>query len=113
MKEYLIDLNATQAAIRAGYSKKSARKIGSENLTKLDIQIEVRNRLKTREKQAIKQADDVIDELVQQYYATRYSDRSSAIKCLELLGRHFGMWGKTKAIQPRSIGRVEIVTQKS
>lgn len=32
--EYLIDLNATQAAIRAGYSKRTARSIGQENLTK-------------------------------------------------------------------------------
>ncbi len=32
--EYLIDLNATQAAIRAGYSKNSARQIGVENLSK-------------------------------------------------------------------------------
>ena len=32
--EYLIDLNATQAAIRAGYSKNSARQIGDENLSK-------------------------------------------------------------------------------
>lgn len=35
--EYLIDLNATQAAIRAGYSAKTARSVGSENLTKPDI----------------------------------------------------------------------------
>tara|TARA_R110002020_G_scaffold95937_9_gene230114 strand:+ start:52811 stop:53365 length:555 start_codon:yes stop_codon:yes gene_type:complete len=32
--EYLIDLNATQAAIRAGYSVKTARQVGAENLTK-------------------------------------------------------------------------------
>ncbi len=32
--EYLVDLNATQAAIRAGYSKNSARQIGDENLSK-------------------------------------------------------------------------------
>lgn len=37
-REYLIDLNATQAAIRAGYSENTARKIGSENLTKPDVQ---------------------------------------------------------------------------
>lgn len=36
-REYLKDLNATQAAIRAGYSGKTARKIGSENLTKPDV----------------------------------------------------------------------------
>ena len=33
-EEYLIDLNATQAAIRAGYSVNSARQIGTENLSK-------------------------------------------------------------------------------
>lgn len=37
-REYLIDLNATQAAIRAGYSEKTARASGCENLTKPDIQ---------------------------------------------------------------------------
>ena len=36
-QEYVVDLNATAAAIRAGYSKKSAKVIGSENLTKPDI----------------------------------------------------------------------------
>lgn len=36
--EYLVDLNATQAAIRAGYSKKTANRIASQLLTKLDIQ---------------------------------------------------------------------------
>lgn len=36
-REYLKDLNATQAAIRAGYSEKTARKIGSENLSKPDL----------------------------------------------------------------------------
>lgn len=34
VEEYLIDLNATQAAIRAGYSVKTAPKIGTENLHK-------------------------------------------------------------------------------
>lgn len=34
VEEYLIDLNATQAAIRAGYSEKSATLIGFENITK-------------------------------------------------------------------------------
>jgi phage terminase small subunit len=37
-QEYLIDLNATQAAIRAGYSQNTARSQGAENLTKPDIQ---------------------------------------------------------------------------
>lgn len=37
VREYLIDLNATQAAIRAGYSVRTAKSIGQENLTKPDI----------------------------------------------------------------------------
>lgn len=42
--EYLIDLNATQAAIRAGYSEKTARQIASEYLTKPHIQAEIQKR---------------------------------------------------------------------
>ncbi|MFP1728015.1 terminase small subunit [Lonsdalea quercina] len=37
-REYLIDLNATQAAIRAGYSEKTANRTASENLSKPDVQ---------------------------------------------------------------------------
>ncbi|HTE34070.1 MAG TPA: terminase small subunit [Chryseolinea sp.] len=41
-REYLIDFNATQAAIRAGYSKKTAGQIGEQNLKKLEISAYVR-----------------------------------------------------------------------
>uniref|UniRef100_UPI000A31F91C terminase small subunit n=1 Tax=Xenorhabdus beddingii TaxID=40578 RepID=UPI000A31F91C len=37
-REYLVDLNATQAAIRAGYSEKTANRIAAQLLSKLDIQ---------------------------------------------------------------------------
>lgn len=37
VEEYLLDLNATQAAVRAGYSQKTAKDIGCQNLAKLDI----------------------------------------------------------------------------
>lgn len=47
VQEYLIDLNATQAAVRAGYSEKTAGAIGAENLRKPQIQgaIEAQQRL--------------------------------------------------------------------
>lgn len=61
--EYLIDLNATQAAIRAGYSEKTARKIGNENLTKLDIQKQLEKRMKEREKRTEITQDRVLKEL--------------------------------------------------
>ena len=38
VEEYLIDLNATQAAIRAGYSEKTAKVIAAQNLSKLNVQ---------------------------------------------------------------------------
>lgn len=45
VEEYLTDFNATQAALRAGYSEKSARAIGAENLTKPDISEAIKQRL--------------------------------------------------------------------
>lgn len=42
--EYLVDFNATRAAIRAGYAERSARSIGSENLTKPNIKAEIARR---------------------------------------------------------------------
>jgi phage terminase small subunit len=45
-EEYLKDLNATQAAIRAGYSGKTARQMGAENLSKPDIRDYIDEKLK-------------------------------------------------------------------
>lgn len=47
--EYLIDLNATQAAIRAGYSKKTARVIGQQNLSKLAVKNYIDERMAEKE----------------------------------------------------------------
>ena len=58
--EYLIDLNATQAAIRAGYSKKTAKQIGQENLTKLDIKEYIEKRMEEKEKELIADQDEVM-----------------------------------------------------
>lgn len=61
--EYLVDLNATQAAIRAGYSPKTANRIGSQNLSKVDVQAEIEKRRATlRNKLEITQ-EKVIEEL--------------------------------------------------
>jgi len=62
-QEYLIDLNATQAAIRAGYCKKNARQIGSENLTKLDIQQEIQKLMDKRAEKTEITAEKVLKEL--------------------------------------------------
>lgn len=62
-EEYLIDLNATQAAIRAGYSPATAYSIGSENLTKPEIRTCIDKALAERSKRTGINADRVIQEL--------------------------------------------------
>nr|WP_316621093.1 terminase small subunit [uncultured Ruminococcus sp.] len=63
VEEYLIDLNATQAAIRAGYSPDSAKEIGSENLTKPDIAKAVDQAIAERSRRTGVNADRVVREL--------------------------------------------------
>lgn len=62
-EEYLIDLNATQAAIRAGYSPDTAKAIGSENLTKPDIRAQIDKAIAERSKRTGVNADRVVQEL--------------------------------------------------
>jgi len=118
VEEYLIDLNATQAAIRAGYSEKTAKSIGQENLTKPDIQKEIEEaQSKLSERTGITQEyvlnniQKVVERCMQQE-AVRARDGSpllvegpegdlaclfefketGALKGLELLGKHLGLF---------------------
>ncbi|MCY1388615.1 Terminase small subunit [compost metagenome] len=61
--EYLIDLSATQAAIRAGYSQKTAGSIGEENLRKPEIAAAIAERMKDREQRTEITQDRVLQEL--------------------------------------------------
>ena len=58
--EYLIDLNATQAAIRAGYSKKTAYRTGADNLIKPQIKEYIEKRMAEKESQLIADQDEVL-----------------------------------------------------
>jgi len=112
--EYLIDLNATQAAIRAGYSTKTAKSIGQENLTKPYLKTYIDERLKKLENERIAKADEVLRYLTsimrgeeQEEIVVVESDgdgMSSArkmnksigakerIKAAELLGKRYGIF---------------------
>jgi phage terminase small subunit len=61
--EYLIDLNATQASIRAGYSVKTAKEQGSQNLTKLNIQQAISEKMAERSRRTGVNQDRVVLEL--------------------------------------------------
>lgn len=58
--EYLIDLNATQAAIRAGYSERTAAVIATENLRKPNISEYIEKRMAEKEKELIADQDEVM-----------------------------------------------------
>lgn len=76
VREYLIDLNATQAAIRAGYSEKTARSIGDENLSKPDIAAAIEAAMKIRADRTDITADRVLKELAK----IGFADVRKAIK---------------------------------
>lgn len=61
--EYLIDFNATRAAIQAGYSEKTAYSIGNENLRKPEIQEYIQKRLADKEDTLIAKQDEVLETL--------------------------------------------------
>lgn len=108
--EYLIDCNATQAAIRAGYSPKTAKQIGQENLTKPDLkkyideQLERIHNEKTADAQEVleyltavmrgehtEQVLKLIGEGVQTVTDIDVSARER-LKAAELIGKRYGMF---------------------
>lgn len=112
--EYLIDLNATQAAIRAGYSKKTAGKIGQENLTKPDIQQRIEARMAEKESELIADQDEVLkyltavmrgqsrssvvvvestgDFMSQAREMEKAPDEKERLRAAELLGKRYGLY---------------------
>jgi phage terminase small subunit len=63
VEEYLIDFNATQAAIRSGYSEKTARQIASQNLAKPDVSEAIRIAVDARSRRTGITQDRVLAEL--------------------------------------------------
>ena len=69
VEEYLVSLNASDAARKSGYSAKTARSIGHENLTKPDIQKALAKRKAAVAERAEISAVDVLQELAQVAFA--------------------------------------------
>lgn len=118
VEEYLIDLNATQAAIRAGYSENSAMEQGYQLLQKTSVQNAIQKAQNERSERTQVTQDDVINglleiiamstgkkvvvetdvtknengELVGFDIAKTKFEPAAANKALELLGKHLGMF---------------------
>ena len=113
VEEYLIDLNATQAAIRAGYSEKTAKSVGHENLTKPDIVKAIQEAQNKRAERTeitqdyvltniqkviercmqVQQVDNCLTQTEDGELAQAFMFKEQgALKGLELLGKHLGMF---------------------
>ena len=91
-EEYLIDLNATQAAVRAGYSEKTADRIANQNLKKLEVQQYLQKLMQERSERTKISADDVVREHERIAMTDTEITGKEKIKALELLGKHLGMF---------------------
>ncbi len=93
VREYMIDLNATKAAIRAGYKEKNAYQTGAENLRKPQIQQAIQEQRKAVEEKCKVTVEGILSQIAQiaQDEEVRTADR---LKALELLGKHLGLWEK-------------------
>lgn len=64
-QEYIIDLNATKAAVRAGYSEKTAYSIGQRLLKNVEVQAEIQRLMSQRVERTEVDADYVVNRLIE------------------------------------------------
>ena len=118
VQEFLVDLSATQAAIRAGYSPKTARSQGQRLLTKPDVRKAVEEAQKARQERTNISADYVLNSLKEVAERCMQAepvldrdgkptgiyrfDSAGVNRALELLGKHLKMF--TDRIEIRVIG---------
>ena len=92
--EYLVDLNAAAAAKRAGYSEKTARHIGHENLTKPNVKAAIAKRRKEQQERVEINADMVVEGLL---FEAKLPDEAGGntnarIQAWKALGKHLGLF---------------------
>ncbi len=105
--EYLVDLNATQAAVRAGYSEKTAYSVGHENLKKPEVAAPIQEAMEVRSQRTEIAQDWILEHLKLVYEASIEArpvydkngkekgfsfNPAAANRALELLGKHQGMF---------------------
>ena len=93
VKEYLVDLNGTQAAIKCGYSPKTAVKQASRLLTNADIKNAIQAEMDKRAKKTNITAEYVLNGIKDTIEKAQLNDRySETLKGLELLGKHLKLF---------------------
>ena len=93
VEEYLIDLNATQAAIRSGYSEKTAQEIGSENLSKPMVAKAIAEAQEKLSNKAQVTVEMVVQGLLNEAKdLSEGSTQSARVSAWAHLGKHLGMF---------------------
>jgi phage terminase small subunit len=98
VREYLVDLNAGKAAVRAGYSERTSRAIGYELLQNPLIAACIAEAQAERAKRVEITADTVLQDIeaikrdAMTAEKTGMRNHAAALKAAELQGRHLGMW---------------------
>ncbi len=109
-REYLVDLNATAAARRAGYSAKNADKIGSELLGKTGVAArvcELQAEAATRNEISL---DDVIQMLVEDRRDAKAANQHGpAVRAAELLGKHLGAFTDRMILSQDQVSDEEVI----
>jgi phage terminase small subunit len=104
INEYLVDMNATQAALRAGYNPRRAHVIGSELVNNSRVAPELKKAIELREKRCAINQDYVIStihKIIERCIQTVASggdparfNPAAALKGCELLGKHLGVFAE-------------------
>jgi phage terminase small subunit len=111
-REYLIDLNGTQAAIRAGYSQRTANEQAARLLAKVSVSSHIQKLMGERAERVQRTADDVLkdihkvkdscmSEAFDQQGNAVMVDPKAALKALELEGRHLKMFTDKLEVEVR------------
>ena len=103
VEEYLIDLNATQAAIRAGYSQRTAYSQGQRLLKHVEVAAVIERASAELSERTGFAAEDTVHAIGRIAYDTE-THLGYRLKALELLGRHFGIFVQKSEV--RHSGRI-------
>ncbi|NBX03922.1 MAG: terminase small subunit [Alphaproteobacteria bacterium] len=91
-KEYVIDCNATQAAIRAGYAKQTAKQQGSRLLTNVDVSAEIERLSASVHKKLEISAERVLQELAAIAFDEKKHKTVDRLSALDKLGKHLKLF---------------------
>jgi phage terminase small subunit len=111
VSEYLIDLNATQAAIRAGYSAKTAGQGGDQLLKNIEVAAAIAKAQAERADKCDIDALWVLREAKSTYEAARAGDNhSAAVSALKLVGSHVDVNAFEERVSTKHSGTIVVET---